>query len=188
MYTLNNPTGWINEAMSIASPNHNARPSDVEVDLLIIHCISLPPGRYDNTYIADFFCNQLPIEKDPYFETIRDLKVSAHFMIDRTGQLQQFVSVYDRAWHAGLSNFQGRDNCNDYSLGIELQGTVDESFTFEQYQTLKTLTLLLGGCFPKLNCDRIVGHSQVAVGRKDDPGPFFDWAYFLGALKESGFN
>ncbi|MCD6045378.1 MAG: N-acetyl-anhydromuranmyl-L-alanine amidase AmpD [Gammaproteobacteria bacterium] len=180
-------TGWVPDIRTLASPNYNSRPAGTTVDLLVIHCISLPPGRYGEGYIEKLFTNQLPVEAHPYFRTIANNPVSAHFLIDREGVVTQFVSVYERAWHAGVSSFEGQGSCNDYSVGVELEGCVTDSFTFEQYKALEALSIALKGCFPAINCGRIVGHSDIAPGRKDDPGPFFDWQEFFSLLKDVGF-
>lgn len=180
-------TGWATGIRILPSPNYNNRPEEVEVDLLVIHCISLPPGLYGDGYIEKLFTNQLPPDAHPYFKGIANTPVSAHFLIDRNGVVTQFVSVYERAWHAGVSSFAGRSNCNDYSIGIELEGCVTDSFTFEQYKALQALCVALKGCFPAINCGRIVAHSDIAPGRKDDPGPFFDWQEFFSLLKDVGF-
>ncbi len=184
---INLDTGWATDVRILASPNYNKRPEGVAINLLVVHCISLPPGQYGGGYVEQLFNNTLPLEVDPYFKTIANHTVSAHFLIDRAGALTQFVSVYDRAWHAGESSFEGRPHCNDYSIGVELEGCVIERFTFEQYMALKALTLALKGCFPALNCGRIVAHSDIAPGRKDDPGPFFDWQDFFSLLKDADF-
>jgi AmpD protein len=180
-------TGWASDVQILASPNHNSRPEGVAVDLLVVHCISLPPGQYCGVYIEKLFSNQLPVEEHPYFKTIANNPVSAHFLIDREGAITQFVSVYERAWHAGESSFAGRAQCNNYSIGVELEGCVTDRFTFEQYKALQALTSALKGCFPAINCGRIVGHSDIAPGRKDDPGPFFDWQEFFSLLKDVNF-
>jgi AmpD protein len=184
---IDSKTGWATGVRILASPNYNSRPVGTEVDLLVIHCISLPPGQYGGGYIEKLFRNQLPVEAHPYFKTIADHVVSAHFLIDRGGIVTQFVSVYERAWHAGVSSFAGRAQCNDYSIGVELEGCVTDRFTFEQYKALQALSVALKGCFPGINCGRIVGHSDIAPGRKDDPGPFFDWQEFFSLLKDVGF-
>ena len=185
---IDSKTGWAENVCIIASPNYNERPDKTEVDLVVIHCISLPPTEYGGGYIEKLFTNELPIDEHPYFTTIADHTVSAHFLVDRIGGITQFVSIYNRAWHAGKSSFQGREQCNDYSIGIELEGCVTDSFTFEQYESLETLLFALKGCFPAINCGRIVGHSDIAPGRKYDPGPFFDWQGFLARLKNKEFN
>ncbi len=162
------------QAEKCLSPNYNQRPEG-EVSLLVIHNISLPPGRFGTPYIEQFFQNCLGSEDDPYFKEICALKVSAHLLIKRTGQVIQFVSCADRAWHAGVSSFDGRDQCNDFSVGIELEGTDDSSYTDTQYQVLSVVCRSLFDQYPALSVDRIVGHCDIAPGRKTDPGPSFDW-------------
>ncbi len=185
---INPKTGWAEGVRILPSPNYNERPAGTEVDLLVIHCISLPPEQYGGGYIEKLFSNELPVADHPYFASIAENPVSAHFLIDRRGQISQFVSVYQRAWHAGASSFNDQADCNNYSIGIELEGCVTDSFNFEQYQALQKLCVALKGCFPSLNCDRITGHSDIAPGRKDDPGPFFDWQRLYALLREVGFN
>ena len=164
--------GWYLECKHLASPNFNSRPVNTLVHIIVIHSISLPPSIYNNNYIEDFFQNQLDIDAHPYFKEIKDLKVSAHFLIKRNGELIQFVSCNDRAWHAGESSYQGKENCNDFSIGIELEG--DDETPFEDDQYIKLIELL--GCLKKeYNIKDIVGHSDIAPSRKTDPGPLFDW-------------
>ena len=168
--------GWIKEAKILESPNFDQR-SD-EISLIVIHSISLPPSNYGSNDIDKFFLNKLDSSKHSYFEKIINLKVSSHFLIERTGVLKQFVSTEDRAWHAGESSFEGKNNCNNFSIGIELEGTDDSKFEKVQYSKLIKLTRTLMENYPKINKDRIVGHSFVAPGRKSDPGIYFDWEYF----------
>lgn len=163
------------------SPNQNARPSSTDIELLVIHNISLPPGEFGTSAIKQFFCNELNNESHPFYKEIAGLKVSAHLVIDREGRLTQFVPFSNRAWHAGESLFCGRSNCNDYSIGIELVGTDFEPFTDSQYFSLAKVTKLLLKAYPKMSHEKIVGHSDIAPGRKTDPGPCFDW----GRYKES---
>jgi AmpD protein len=164
--------GWYSGCKHLASPNFNSRPVNTPVHIIVIHSISLPPGIYNNNYIEDFFQNQLNIDAHPYFKEIKALKVSAHFLIKRNGELIQFVSCIDRAWHAGESSYQGKENCNDFSIGIELEG--DDETPFEDDQYIKLIELL--GCLKKeYNIQDIVGHSDIAPSRKTDPGPLFDW-------------
>lgn len=164
--------GWYSGCKHLASPNFNSRPVNTPVHIIVIHSISLPPGIYNNNYIEDFFQNQLDIDAHPYFKDIKALKVSAHFLIKRNGELIQFVSCIDRAWHAGESSYQGKENCNDFSIGIELEG--DDETPFEDDQYIKLIELL--GCLKKeYNIKDIVGHSDIAPSRKTDPGPLFDW-------------
>ena len=178
-------SGWFHGVRHCPSPNFNARPSD-EISLLVIHNISLPPGQFGTGKVQEFFQNQLDVTEHPYFAGIIDLRVSAHFLIERDGQITQFVSCLDRAWHAGISSFEGREACNDFSLGIELEGTDDQPFTDAQYQALIALTRQLQQHYPQITPQRICGHSDVAPGRKTDPGPCFDWARFRRELPHTG--
>ncbi len=158
-----------------SSPNWGDRPDGEEISLLVIHNISLPPGQFGGTYIDDLFCNRLDCDAHPYFEALRELRVSAHLLIDRAGQVTQYVPFDKRAHHAGVSRFQGREQCNDFSIGIELEGTDDDLFTAAQYDRLAEITRLLMVAYPGITANRIAGHSDIAPGRKTDPGPFFDW-------------
>ena len=158
-----------------SSPNFDSRPKDTDISLIVIHSISLPPGKYGGNEIKDFFLNELDTSNHEYFESIKNLKVSSHILIKRTGETLQFVPFNKRAWHAGISSYLGKENCNDYSIGIELEGTDDSEFTDEQYNSLKNLTSSLIRSYPNLSKDRLVGHSDIAPGRKSDPGIFFDW-------------
>jgi len=173
---------WLKGVNVVPSPNCNERPDDKDVSLLVIHNISLPPGQYGGGYIQKFFQNCLPVAEDAYFCEICELQVSAHCLIERDGQVFQFVPLHKRAWHAGASVFQGRDNCNDFSIGIELEGCDDEPFTDLQYQSLAVLTQQIQALYPAINRDRIVGHSDIAPDRKTDPGPCFDWHRYLNSL------
>ncbi len=154
------------------SPNHGPRPPRTAITLLVIHSISLPPGQYGGPEVAQLFTNTLDWDAHPYFQTIRGAEVSAHFFIRRTGQVVQFVDCDRRAWHAGKSTWQGRDNCNDYSIGIELEGLEGHTFEPEQYTALATLCQQLKAQYP---IEHVVGHEHVAPGRKQDPGAGFDW-------------
>jgi N-acetyl-anhydromuramoyl-L-alanine amidase len=166
------PSGYANTAQLILSPNQDARPYASEVDMIVIHNISLPPHHYGGQGIMQLFTNQLDPQAHPYYAEIAQLKVSSHFLIRRTGELIQFVSCEQRAWHAGLSQWQGRERCNDFSIGIELEGSDIEAFEAEQYIILQMLIKALQKRYP---IRHIVGHSDIAPGRKTDPGPFFDW-------------
>ncbi len=170
-YTINN-AGFVTDAQFIASPNFDARPKK-ELSLIVIHNISLPPGQYDGNGIAELFTNQLNPDEHPYYAEIYTRKVSSHFLIRRDGKLIQFVSCLNRAWHAGASNWRGRERCNDFSVGIELEGSDFDAFEPAQYLTLKILIANLISTYP---IQAIVGHSDIAPGRKTDPGPYFDWA------------
>ena len=178
-------SGWFHGVRHCPSPNFNARPSD-EISLLVIHNISLPPGQFGTDKVQEFFQNQLDVTEHPYFAGIIDLRVSAHFLIERDGAVTQFVSCFDRAWHAGVSSFEGRETCNDFSLGIELEGTDDLPYTDAQYQALTALSRQLQAAFPAISEHRVCGHSDVAPGRKTDPGPAFDWQRFRSALQHTG--
>jgi N-acetyl-anhydromuramoyl-L-alanine amidase len=167
--------GLIKEARLIASPNWDDRPPGCAVDLLVIHHISLPPGEFGGAGIVQLFTNAIDPAAHPYFETLAGTRVSAHFLIRRDGQLLQFVSCAKRAWHAGESSWKGRSRCNDFSIGIELEGTGDAPFTPPQYRRLAALTRALQVRYPIRD---IVGHSDIAPGRKTDPGPHFDWARY----------
>lgn len=171
-------SGWLSGARRLPSPHCNSRPDNAEVDLLVIHCISLPPGQYGGPYIDDFFLGQLEIGDHPYFPEIDGLRVSAHFLIDRDGRVTQYVPCDKRAWHAGQSEFCGRRDCNDFSIGIELEGLDTDSYTDAQYHTLAEVTAAVVEAYPAIGRDRIAGHSDIAPGRKLDPGPGFDWRRF----------
>lgn len=166
--------GWLRHARRIDSPNFGPRPTGIAIEMVVIHSISLPPGVYGGDEIERLFTNRLDWSAHPYFEQIRGAEVSAHFVIRRTGELLQFVSVQDRAWHAGRSSWQGRDNCNDYSVGIELEGLEDTPFDASQYEALGKLLDALAQRWP---ITQIAGHEHVAPGRKRDPGSAFDWAH-----------
>lgn len=176
---INQQTGLLREAIFIASPNFDARPNDITIDLIVIHCISLPKGVYGSPYIKDLFLNQLDCQADPAFIDLKELKVSAHLLINRQGELTQFVSFNDRAWHAGQSNYKGREHCNDFSVGIELEGTDDSIFTDVQYQQLNQVINALREAYPSLSSSAITGHEHIAPGRKMDPGKYFDWSKII---------
>lgn len=171
--------GWSSGVERVPSPNFDARTAGTAIDLLVIHNISLPPGRFGGPYIADLFCNRLDCDVHSYFNQLRTLKVSAHFLIRRDGSVMQFVSANDRAWHAGVSSFGGRERCNDFSIGIELEGTDFEPFEHRQYAALVALTQALRACYPLAD---VAGHEHIAPGRKTDPGPFFDWTLYRKSL------
>ena len=181
-YTVDN--GWIVQARKVLSPNFGSRVANCEVDLLVIHNISLPPGQYEGQSVERFFCNVLDWDEHPYFCEIRDMKVSAHLFVRRNGELLQFVNFADRAWHAGRSSFRGRNECNDFSIGIELEGTDNDAYTERQYRVLAGITTALIREYPTMNREKIVGHSDIAPGRKSDPGPAFDWRHYRSLLGE----
>ncbi len=170
--------GWLVGAEHVHSPNCDDRP-DGEITLLVIHNISLPPGQFGGDAVQRLFTNTLDVGAHPYYQTIAGLKVSAHFFIRRDGQLIQFVSCAQRAWHAGASCWQGEDRCNDYSIGIELEGSDFVPFTDAQYAVLQRLTLTLRSRYALRG---IAGHRDIAPGRKTDPGPYFDWLRYLTGL------
>lgn len=167
--------GVITPAEQVASPNFGDRPKGVPIDLVVVHSISLPPGDYGTGAVQRFFCNQLQVSEHPYFEEIAGLEVSAHVLIERTGKVTQFVNLDRRAWHAGRSSFEGREECNDFSIGIELEGTDYDVFEKAQYVTLAALLIALESHYEGVTTERIVGHSDIAAGRKTDPGEGFDW-------------
>lgn len=171
--------GWYRYARALASPNFGPRPADAQIDLLVIHSISLPPGEFDNGNVQRLFTNQLDWDTHPYFQAIRGLQVSSHFFITRSGALWQFVACGDRAWHAGESNYRGRSNCNDDSIGIELEGLEGGTFEAPQYETLAGLCAALLQAYPIAH---IAGHEHIAAGRKQDPGPGFDWPLLQRSL------
>ena len=168
--------GWLKRAARVESPNYGPRPANSPVDLIVVHSISLPPGEYGGTFVQQLFTNQLDWDAHPYFQQIRGAEVSAHFYIQRTGQLTQFVSTQQRAWHAGKSQWCGRDNCNDFSIGIELEGLEDHPFETIQYEVLRSLIWDIQRVHPLVQ--DVVGHSDVAPGRKRDPGDAFNWRFF----------
>ena len=175
MLAVDASTGRLTGARLVESPNSDARPSGAEPELIVLHGISLPPGRYGGPWIDQLFTNTLPAEADPYFATIQDLRVSSHVLISRDGSLTQYVPFSLRAWHAGSSNWCGREACNDYSIGIELEGTDDEPYDDRQYPVLAALIAALQRAYPTLASGAIAGHSDIAPGRKTDPGSAFDW-------------
>jgi N-acetyl-anhydromuramoyl-L-alanine amidase len=164
--------GWLLWARAVPSPNFGPRPDGCHIDLIVLHSISLPPGQYGGPEIEQLFCNRLDWDAHPYFQAMRGLEVSSHFLIRRDGELLQFVSCDDRAWHAGRSHWRGRDNCNDDSIGIELEGLEGQIFEPAQYRALTELCQSLAQHYPIAH---LVGHEHVAPGRKHDPGPGFDW-------------
>ena len=173
--------GLVAEARYLHSPNCDDRPADAAIDLLVIHNISLPPGEFGGDAIADLFLNRLDPQAHPYYAGIAGLRVSSHFLIRRDGALLQFVPCLKRAWHAGQSQWCGRDRCNDFSVGIELEGADDVPFSDAQYECLSALARALYARYP---IQASVGHSDIAPGRKTDPGPHFSWARYFSALEK----
>jgi AmpD protein len=166
--------GWYRWARKLPSPNFGPRPQQAHIDLVVLHSISLPPGVYGGNEVQLLFTNQLNWEMHPYFKTIKGIQVSAHFYIQRSGEIWQFVSCDDRAWHAGVSHYRGRDNCNDDSIGIELEGLEGDTFESDQYEALQSLIPALSRQYP---ISHVAGHEHIAPGRKADPGPGLDWTF-----------
>jgi len=164
--------GWVQACTRIGSPNADARPDGLAIELLVVHAISLPPGRFAGNAVIELFTNRLDADAHPFFATLRGRRVSSHFFIRRDGEAIQFVSCLARAWHAGISCWRGRERCNDFSLGIEVEGDDQTPFTDAQYATLRQLAAGLRQAFP---IAEVVGHADIAPGRKTDPGPHFDW-------------
>ncbi len=168
-------SGLIDEARQQSSLNCDSRPDERDIALIVIHGISLPPGKFAGDYIDQLFCNKLNPDEHPYFKDIARLKVSSHLLIRRDGEVVQYVPFQKRAWHAGVSHYKDRNNCNDFSIGIEMEGDDETPYTDIQYQVLSKLINKLIESYPKLNTETIAGHSDVAPGRKTDPGEAFDW-------------
>jgi len=175
--------GWVPAARRLTSPNRDARPPDARIELLLVHNISLPPGEFGTGQIERLFTNRLDPDAHPYFASLRGLRVSAHFLIARDGRLTQFVACTERAWHAGESVFEGRTRCNDFSLGVELEGTDTLAYTDHQYEVLTRLARTLFAAYP---LRAVRGHSDVSAPRKTDPGAAFDWRRFAAALDVGG--
>lgn len=175
MLNLDSTGNWFDDARRVSSPNFDARPSNCGIDMIVVHGISLPPGEFGGPHIEQLFCNRLDAHAHDCFRTIADLRVSAHLLIRRDGSLVQFVALSGRAWHAGESRFGDRVGCNDFSVGIELEGTDRTPYEAAQYESLGDVCRTLMHRWPAITPDRIVGHSDVAPHRKTDPGPAFDW-------------
>lgn len=177
-------SGWLQGIRHEPSPNFDDRPEGERPSILVVHAISLPPGEFGGDDVLSFFANRLQPERHPYYPGIFQLRVSAHFFISREGELVQLVSCDKRAWHAGVSRWQGRDRCNDFSIGVELEGCDEKPFEAAQYTTMSRLAKILAEHYP-LRC--MVGHSDIAPGRKTDPGPFFEWSRLTcGLLRHAG--
>lgn len=172
---VNHETGWVDGIQHCPSPHFDERP-DADISLLVLHNISLPPGQFGTGAVQALFQGTLDCSAHPYFEGLVGLRVAAHFLIERDGTVVQFVSCNKRAWHAGVSTFQGRERCNDYSIGIELEGTDEQPFTAEQYAQLIPLVQALQRTYAAITPQRVCGHSDIAPNRKTDPGPYFDWS------------
>jgi AmpD protein len=175
-------TGLLPGVRQVLSPNYNARPANVVPELLIVHGISLPPGEFGGPWIDRLFTGNLPADAHPSFPERADLKVSTHVLIRRDGEMVQYVPFGERAWHAGISQYRGRANCNDFSIGVELEGADSVPYTDAQYEVLARLAAALIGHYPSLSAERVLGHCDVAPGRKTDPGDSFDWGRLRAAL------
>ncbi len=171
---INKTTGLLDECKQCPSPNKDPRPENTSIDLVVVHSISLPPGEYGGNSIEQFFQNNLDKNQHPYFEEIHEMQVSSHALIKRNGEIVQFVPFHERAWHAGKSNYQGRERCNDFSIGIELEGTDTDIFEDIQYLQLAKIITALQSAYPNIS-DHITGHSDISPGRKNDPGTGFIW-------------
>lgn len=167
--------GWLRAARRVVSPNADCRPEGVDAELIVVHAISLPPGEFGGSAIDELFCNRLDAQAHPYYCEIANLEVSAHALIRRDGSVTQYVPFHLRAWHAGQSSFRGRDACNDFSVGIELEGCEMQPYEDAQYESLARLIVALRRAYPKLSAAPVVGHEHIAPGRKTDPGPTFIW-------------
>ena len=181
---IDSATGLLSDARQVLSPHLDARPAGMAPELLVVHGISLPPGEFGGPWIDRLFTGTLPAEAHPYFREIAATRVSAHALIRRAGEIVQYVPFGERAWHAGISQYRGRPGCNDFSVGVELEGTGDTPYTDAQYQRLAALAAALLATYDSLGAEHIVGHSDIAPGRKDDPWPTFDWPRFRALLKE----
>jgi len=182
---IDTESGLLRTARQVPSPNCDDRPTGIAPDLIVVHGISLPPAQFGGPWIDRLFTNTLPADHHPYFADIAARKVSSHLLIRRDGEVVQYVSFQRRAWHAGVSSYRGREKCNDFSVGIELEGADEVAYEPMQYRALAAATLQLCAAYPSLSLERIAGHSDIAPGRKTDPGPAFDWVR-LRALLQSG--
>lgn len=176
------PAGWCEQARRVPSPHHNERIGPNDISLLVIHGISLPPGEFGGPWIDDLFLGRLDPDAHPYFAGIHQLRVSAHCLIRRDGELVQYVPFTARAWHAGVSSWEGREACNDFSIGIELEGTDELPYSDAQYEVLAGLSRAISVQYPEVTASRIVGHCDIAPGRKTDPGTSFEWQRYRGML------
>jgi AmpD protein len=168
-------SGLMRGVRHLASPNYDSRPAGIEADLIVVHGISLPPGEFGGPWIDRLFTNSLPVEMHPYFAEVGSLRVSSHVVVARDGAVTQYVAFPERAWHAGKSFYQGREACNDFSVGVELEGSDTVPYEAAQYAALAEVVAALCAAYPRMSPDRLIGHSDIAPGRKTDPGPAFDW-------------
>lgn len=175
-FTIDVPAGRVRQARQVPSPNYDARPPETELSLIVVHGISLPPGEFGGPWIDDLFLNRLDPARHPYFAEVHEQRVSGHVLIRRDGELVQYVALTQRAWHAGPSEFRGQAACNDFSIGIELEGTDDSAYAAAQYEQLARLVIALQAAYPSIPASHVVGHCDIAPGRKTDPGPAFSWS------------
>jgi len=180
---LDHESGLLTDIIYHCSPNHDDRPNEQDITGIVIHNISLPPGEFGGGWIDDLFLNKLNPTAHPYFEAIAEVRVSAHILIRRSGEIIQYVPFHQRAWHAGVSCWDDRQRCNDFTIGIEMEGCDEHDFEQIQYQQLSDVIKTLCNNYPNLSTDAVKGHQDIAPGRKTDPGPHFDWAYLTGLLK-----
>ncbi|MGH8251132.1 MAG: 1,6-anhydro-N-acetylmuramyl-L-alanine amidase AmpD [Steroidobacteraceae bacterium] len=188
MSVLSVAAGLVSGARAVNSPNCDPRPGGLQPELIVVHGISLPPGSFGGPWIDRLFTNELPADADPYFATIQHLRVSSHVLVARDGSLTQYVPFGLRAWHAGRSYWRGREACNDFSIGVELEGSDDEPYDDRQYRSLAMLVTALQRSYPALADGWIAGHSDISPGRKTDPGPAFDWQRLESDLRAAGAN
>ncbi|MCK3658434.1 N-acetyl-anhydromuranmyl-L-alanine amidase [Pasteurellaceae bacterium Pebbles2] len=174
--------GWLENTRRVPSPHYDQRPDLADISLLVIHYISLPPEQFGGGFVDDFFLGKLDPNIHPYFAEIYQIRVSAHCLIERNGRITQYVNFNERAWHAGLSCFNGREKCNDFAIGIELEGSNEQPFTAQQYEKLAELTQQIMQAYPKITPERIVGHCDISPDRKIDPGQYFDWQHYFALL------
>ena len=186
MMTVDTVSGLLSDVRQVASPNCDERPERTTLDLIVIHGISLPPGEYGGPWIDALFTNTLDPDAHPYFAQIHQLQVSSHLLIRRNGEVVQYVPFHRRAWHAGVSQYEGRERCNDFSIGIELEGSDDTPYEPQQYARLAEVIIALEKAYPGLSRHRLAGHSDIAPGRKTDPGPAFQWPQLLALLSSPG--
>lgn len=173
---------WLRGVDRVASPNADARPDPAAIELLVLHGISLPPGQFGTGKVRELFCNELDCSELPELAGLTGVEVSAHLLVERGGEITQFVPFHRRAWHAGASSFRGRPRCNDFAIGIELEGTDDQPYSPQQYRALATILPALFRRYPRLDPSVVVGHCDIAPGRKTDPGPSFDWSRLMASL------
>jgi N-acetyl-anhydromuramoyl-L-alanine amidase len=185
-FSVHAASGLLTGIRQVLSPHWDQRPAGMTPELIVVHGISLPPGEYGGPWIEQLFTGGLPAQAHPFFSELAALRVSAHLLLRRDGRVIQFVPFNQRAWHAGASSWQGRDNCNDFSIGIELEGTDDSAYESVQYQNLAAVIQALYAAYPRLAAQAVVGHSDIAPGRKSDPGAAFDWTLLRALLGAAG--